>query len=211
MPQTEAAARKGSDPELVDVQAVYNALRDLSEEQRQRVIASVQALLGSVTLADAADTPRPHQPSLPTATTSASASTSRPMSLVEVIKDKEPKTNTDYIVLFAYYRDMHENLPRFARDDLKPYFGKGRLDPPANYDRDFVKAVERGWLHEDGTDSYLTSRGIEAVESNFPSERRSRGAASGRPVTKRRTGRPKSKSGTLRKGPARPINKRKGA
>jgi hypothetical protein len=34
-----------------------------------------------------------------------------------------------------------------------------REAPPANFDRDFVEAVKRGWIHEDGDNSYITSKG----------------------------------------------------
>jgi hypothetical protein len=44
--------------------------------------------------------------------------------------------------------------------------------PPRNYDRDFVEAVKKGWIHEDGAESYITSKGIEAVESGFAGERK---------------------------------------
>jgi hypothetical protein len=42
--------------------------------------------------------------------------------------------------------------------------------PPKNYPRDFNETVRRGWIHEDGTESYITSKGIEAVEAGFPPE-----------------------------------------
>jgi hypothetical protein len=42
-----------------------------------------------------------------------------------------------------------------------------REHPPRNYDRDFVEVVRRGWIHEDDGNSYITSKGIEAVESGF--------------------------------------------
>ena len=42
-----------------------------------------------------------------------------------------------------------------------------RQEPPSNYGRDFVEAIKRGWIHEDGENSYITTKGIEAVESGF--------------------------------------------
>ncbi len=68
-------------------------------------------------------------------------------------------------------RERHEGLPRFSRDDLKPYFSKAHIKPPENYDRDFNSALQKGWLHEDDADSYITTKGIEAVEANFEGER----------------------------------------
>ncbi len=158
----------GSDGRVNAVQIVYNALEPLSAEDRDKVIASVQALFGGTpTLPPQTVTAAPVVGSLPQAST-------RPVSLVEVIKEKHPKTNIDTITLFAYYRDFYERLARFARNDLRGYFSKARLGPPANFDRDFVEAVKRGWLQEDGSESYITSKGIEAVESGFPPERRTK-------------------------------------
>ncbi len=88
------------------------------------------------------------------------------------MQQKRPATNSQRIALFAYYRERYDGLARFARNDLLSYFSKAKEKPPANYDRDFVEAVKRGWLHEDGADSYITSRGIEAVEAGFPGERK---------------------------------------
>jgi hypothetical protein len=80
---------------------------------------------------------------------------------------KKPATNPQRIALFAYYRERSEGLTRFAKDDLKPYFAKAKQPAPQNYDRDFRQAVKLGWIYEDGADSYLTSKGLEAVEAGF--------------------------------------------
>ncbi len=97
---------------------------------------------------------------------------SRPLSLIELVQDKQPSTKPQFIALFAYYREKYENQPRFARGDLEGYFARARQTPPSNFDRDFAETVRRGWIHEEGADSYITSRGIEAVEGGFPNERR---------------------------------------
>jgi hypothetical protein len=96
----------------------------------------------------------------------------RPVSIVELIKEKQPGTSAQRIVLFAYYREKHEGLARFSRQDLEPYYSKAKEPPAGNYDRDFVESVKKGWIHEDGENSYITSRGIEAVEAGFAGERK---------------------------------------
>jgi hypothetical protein len=157
-------AEKGKDPNIVALEAVYAALKDLDPAGRKKVISSAFALLG---LEEPAPLASPHleeRHSPPTA--------SRPISLVELIGDKKPGTNAQRIALFAYYREKAEGLSRFARDDLKSYFAKAKLPPASNYDRDFVEAVRKGWIHEDSADSYLTTKGIEAVESGFEGERK---------------------------------------
>ena len=70
-----------------------------------------------------------------------------------------------------------EGLPRFSRVDLKVYFPRAKLPPDANYDRDFDQTVRHGWIHEDGDDSYLTTKGLETVEAGFGGKALPRGAA----------------------------------
>ena len=93
--------------------------------------------------------------------------------LVELVQERQPGTNAQRIAVFALYRERAEGRPRFSRHDLEGYFAEARIPPPANYDRDFNKAVEQGWIHEDGEQSYLTTKGIEAVEAGFGGRRAS--------------------------------------
>lgn len=165
------------DPEVEALQSVHAALKPLSPDERTRVLASVYALLG---IHGPDMTPAPAPPSRSAASPSAQVpaadistrSQARPLSINELAKEKSPGTSAQRIALFAYYRDKHEGIPRFTRDDLKRYFAKAKEQPPRNYDRDFVEAVKKGWIHEDGADSYVTSKGIEAVESGFAGERK---------------------------------------
>ena len=112
----------------------------------------------------------------------------RPLSLVELMQDKQPHTSAQKITLFAYYREKHEGVSRFARENLRDYFSKAKEKPPANFDRDFVDAVKKGWLHEDNSESYVTTKGIEAVELGFPSEGKAAKAV-------KRPSKPRKKSG----------------
>ena len=88
------------------------------------------------------------------------------------MNEKRPGTNAQRIAAFAYYRERTESNPRFSRADLELYFQKAKLAPAGNYGRDFAEAVRAGWIHEDGAESYLTTKGIEAVESGFEGERK---------------------------------------
>ncbi|MGA3167251.1 MAG: hypothetical protein ABSF14_14180 [Terriglobia bacterium] len=146
-------------PEMIAVEAVHAALLPLEADARKRVLRSVYALL-DVVMEDSA------------ARLVATGTVARPISIVELIREKQPGTSAQRIVLFAYYREKHEGLARFGRRDLEPYFGKAKESPATNYDRDFVEAVKKGWIHEDGENSYITSRGIEAVEASFAGERK---------------------------------------
>jgi hypothetical protein len=105
------------------------------------------------------------------------------------VQEKKPATNAQRIAVFAYYREKSEGLSRFAKDDLKPYFAKAKQPPPQNFDRDFGQTVKLGWIYEDESDSYLTSKGLEVVEAGFEGK----GAPRGSGVTKKKTTSKKSK------------------
>jgi hypothetical protein len=183
------------------VQQVYTALEPFDEQARKRIIDSVMSLLGmrSVAFTDV----QRRTTTAPTATGTerpeASGGT-RPLSPRELIQDKQPTTNAQKIALFAYYREKVEGLARFSRADLESYFAKAKEPPPANYSRDFQAAVSLGWIYEDGEDSYLTTKGLEAVEAGFGGKAQPRGYS----VAKRggrRKGKSKSPSGNKRKRP----------
>lgn len=152
---------------------IYQALAPLDENTRKRVILSALSLLGM-------DVPQ----AMPSRVVSSDAPTSshlphqrseRPLSPVELIQQKQPSTNSQRIALFAYYREKAEGKSRFSRVDLKEYFAKARLNPPQNYDRDFNTTVQLGYIYEDGDESYLTSKGLEAVEAGFEGKAEPRG------------------------------------
>lgn len=174
-------ADKSKDPKLEAIESIYEALKKLDDKDRRNVLASALALLGIEQANPVAQSaPSPIQRTSPSAS-------SKPISLVELYNEKEPSTNPEKIALFAYYREKSEGFPRFARDDLRAYFAKARLQPASNYDRDFVEAVKRGWIHEDGSDSYLTTKGVEAVESGYE------GASASNKKTRARVTRKKKK------------------
>lgn len=168
---------KKRDPEIEALQSVHAALKPLSAEERYRILASVYALLGITgpdVAAGASSTSRPAPPPAADAPSAniPSRSQFKPLTITGLVQEKSPGTKAQWITLFAYYRDRREGNSRFAREDLKGYFAEVNEPPPRNYDRDFVEAVKRGWIHEDGADSYVTSKGIEAVESGFAGERK---------------------------------------
>ena len=182
MPTSKSAPKT-----LVDaVQAVFDALEPFDEAARNRILQSAASLLG-MGLPSMAST---HQPSNLATPQSITRSSERPLSPVELIQQKSPATNSQRIAVFAYYREKVEGLQRFAKSDLVAYFAKAKQPPPQNYDRDFRQAVTLGWIYEDGADSYLTSKGLEAVEAGFEGKAQPRGKA----VTKGKKGRRGQKS-----------------
>ena len=182
------------DPVVTALEAVYAALRPLDTEARRRVLASTYALLEIPATAGGTFEGFTHArrtepvPKAPAA---------RAVSLIELMQDKRPRSNAERITLFAYYRDKYEGISRFARADLEPYFAKAKEQPARNYDRDFVGPVRKGWLHEDEADSYITSKGIEAVEAGFTTEPKARRRA--KTAKKKRKKRPKRSTRTKAK------------
>jgi len=173
------------------VQQVYTALEPFDEQARKRIIESVMSLLG---MHSGALTDLQQRITGPLAATTARTEPTggtRPLSPRELIQEKQPTTNAQRIALFAYYREKVEGLARFSRADLESYFAKAKEPPPGNYGRDFQAAVSLGWIYEDGADSYLTTKGLEAVEAGFGGKAQPRGSS----VANRRHGkRLKSKS-----------------
>jgi hypothetical protein len=167
-------AAKSTPKSLVEaVQAVFDALEPFDDAARIRILQSATSLLGS----GFAGAPQAPASSGSLQSSPARATADRPMSPVELMDDKKPATNPQRLALFAYFRERSEGLTRFAKDDLKPYFAKAKQPAPQNYDRDFRQAVKMGWIYEDGSDSYLTSKGLEAVEAGFDGKGAPRGAA----------------------------------
>jgi hypothetical protein len=154
------------DKTISALEAVHAALKPLKPEERQRVLASVHALLVVSSGRAAVEHVKNDSDAKSSLPTSAPSST-RPVAIQELILDKKPSSHPQFITLFAYYREKYQGQPRFAREDLRQYYASSRQEPPGNYDRDFVNTVKKGWIHEDGDNSYITSKGIEAVESGF--------------------------------------------
>lgn len=141
-------------------------MKPLKKEDRLRVLTSVYALL-EIAPPEAPPAKNAAPGGGQSQVASYSSSSARPLGITELIQQKKPDTHPEFITLFAYYREKHEGLPNFARADLEKYYGTSHTIPPKNYTRDFISAIKRGWIHEDGENSYITSKGIEAVESNF--------------------------------------------
>jgi hypothetical protein len=158
------------------VQLVFDALEPFDEAARQRILASAVSLLGSNLPALATPTGGMVQ-SRPSTVQAPPLTSERPLSPIELIQQKNPATNAQRIAVFAYYREKVEGLSRFAKDDLRLYFAKAKQPPPQNFDRDYRQAVKLGWIYDHGTDSYLTSKGLESVEAGFGGKALPRGVS----------------------------------
>jgi hypothetical protein len=169
------ASRSGPKGLVEAVQLVFEALEPFDEAARQRILSSAVSLLG--TSLPTSVTPVAEAGHARTAIQTTRSATERPLSPIELLQQKNPATNPQRIAVFAYYRERVEGLARFAKDDLKPYFAKAKQPPPQNFDRDYRQAVKWGWVYDDGADSYLTSKGLEAVETGFGGKALPRGSS----------------------------------
>lgn len=177
------------DPEVHAVNTIVQSLRPLDAESQQRVLQSSLALLG---LAIAGRAPATGQVSGSTASATPTYSgpphRQKPKGLTELLLEKKPGTNSQRIVLFAYYRRDVEQIDNFDRQDLKSYFARARIAPPGNYDRDYAAAMDRGWIHDDGPNSYLTTTGEQLVNDNFEGARAYKARSGGsKKKTKKKT------------------------
>jgi hypothetical protein len=162
------SAKSAGPKNLVEaVQLVFEALEPFDEAARQRILSSAVSLLGG-TVAPASVSSQAHRSAPVQAPVPSSV---RPLTPLEVIEQKAPATNAQRLAVFAYYREKVEGIARFSKDDLRTYFAKAKQPPPGNFDRDYQLAVSLGWTYNDGADSYLTSKGLEAVEAGFGGKR----------------------------------------
>jgi hypothetical protein len=159
------------------VQLVYGALEPFDDQARRRIVESAASLLG-IRLGPIGSEPpaRGVQPPVTHLTPSqAPAAASRRVHSHQSNSFKKSSRRPTH----------RRSRSRFSRSDLEGYFAKARQPPPGNFNRDFQTAVNLGWIHEDGDDSYLTTKGLEAVEAGFGGKTQPRG----RTVNGRRKGR----------------------
>jgi hypothetical protein len=157
--------------------AVMKALEPLSSEERARVLHSAAALHGISFSRRSGGTTGPESDKVSEGGQDAveEAGQGKRLSIVEFLRQKEPVTNSQRIAAFAFYREHVEKKGNFARGDLEHYFALAKLAKPGNYDRDFAGAVREGWVHEDGSESYLTQGGERAVREGFGGKAKPRG------------------------------------
>ena len=161
--------------------AVMKALEPLSVEERSRVLHSAAALhgigLSPTSSRSAGPEPFGVEGGGHDHDSGDKATKGKRLSIVEFLRQKDPATNSQRIAAFAFYREHVEGKSTFVRGDLEHYFAAAKLAKPGNYDRDFAGAVREGWIHEDGTESYLTQGGERTVQEGFGGKAKPRGAA----------------------------------
>ncbi|GGA44615.1 hypothetical protein [Dyella nitratireducens] len=190
--ETGAGASNGGGSPSIDISRVVKAsatitgaLESLNSDERQRVLQAAAALFGvDVFVADDRREKAEDRDDRDSDSGQKRKSSKR-QSIVEFLEGCNPATNPQRIACFAYYRDKVEGNENFARGDLSGYFAQAKLPAPgSNYARDYNLAVREGWIHDEGTKSYLTQKGEKAVEAGFEGKAKARGAA----ATKKRRG-----------------------
>lgn len=105
-------------------------------------------------------------------TTAAGPPTSIGQSLREYMDSVKAKRNPEKILAITKY--LIENAGQnVKRDEVKAEFKTAAEPVPANYNRDFMWAVQVAWLAEDRQNRghyYVTSAGDEALRQNFADE-----------------------------------------
>jgi hypothetical protein len=159
-------SKPNSDPAAEAIGKVVEALSPLELEQKRRVLAAAAALF-SISVGEKEHFAEKGEGAEKSTGSREVDHKGKSQSINELMLEKKPVTHAQRLAVFAFYRERVEGTSRFARSDLEDYYRKAKEAPPGNFDRDFTNAVKAGWIHEDGADSYLTSRGVEAVEAGF--------------------------------------------
>jgi hypothetical protein len=154
--------------------AVFQALEGLAADEQTKILRAAAALYGvssdelgrGDSMSVSVDTPK--------------AASAKPLSLVELINEAKPATNSQRLAVFAYYREHIEHKEYFSKAELRNYFAIARIGKPGNYDRDFAQAVRDGWIHDDGERCYLTGAGANTVQAGFGGKAKPRGVSARR-------------------------------
>ncbi len=77
----------------------------------------------------------------------------------------KPKTNAEWIIVFAYYMKRYEDKKMFSAKEVRDYFKAVGLKVPGNLPRDIKNAIRKGYIAWDkGSKShYITRKGEELV------------------------------------------------
>lgn len=101
--------------------------------------------------------------------------TDQPLSLREFLQQVNPSIGIHAKILAVgrYMRDF-EGQADFSRDDIRTRFRTAGEPQPANFPRDFQKAVRAGWIAEDPGNRgrfYVTRTGDELIDQGFKTGR----------------------------------------
>jgi len=94
-------------------------------------------------------------------------------SLVEFLKEKNPTSHNDGVIVFAYYLHKFKGLESYNVDDMHKCYSESRTPKPRNMNVTIDNNVKRGFLasaekKKDGKKAWtITKTGEEYVESGL--------------------------------------------
>lgn len=101
-----------------------------------------------------------------------SITTRKPLSLVEFMKEKNPKSHPTIITCFGYYLEKFKGLKNFGRDELVSCYAEAKMPQSTNTSQMINNAISNGHLmesqekSEEGKKRYVVTQSGEAfVES----------------------------------------------
>ena len=164
MPQQSAQERS----ETVRVRITGTGI-ELEREIPVTWLPALMSLLVSGPGAVEATTETRHtSPVTPAPVAAAVGGVERTTSVVEYLREKQPQTSADTILVLAAYLELYENRRPFSRDDLRRIMRAGRIPDPANFPRDVGVAVGKGYIQPFGEGFQLTNSGLDLVAHPGP-------------------------------------------
>lgn len=155
-------------PETVRVRITGRGI-DLEREIPVTWLPALMSLLFGTQEAVGQATPMPHTGMVTSAPgRPAGAIPDRPTGAVEYVREKQPQTSSDTILVLAGYIEFFEHRRPFSRDDLRRVMRAARLPEPANFPRDVGVAVSKGYIQPFGDGFQLTNSGLELLGQPGP-------------------------------------------
>lgn len=92
----------------------------------------------------------------------------------EFIEQCEATSNPEKIVAISMFLRNYAGHETISRNDVRAQFQRAGEPIPANFHRDFVKAVSSKWISTttDGKNYFITGSGRKAVENKFSTDTR---------------------------------------
>lgn len=97
----------------------------------------------------------------------------RNLSINEFLREKNPETGFDVVLVIAVYHERFIGADSFSANDLLDLIRKAKQKKPKNINDVINKNVVKGYFEEDKTGEdgrkrwYVTSSGIALVDNNF--------------------------------------------
>jgi hypothetical protein len=87
------------------------------------------------------------------------------------------KEHPQQMTVIGHYLTETTGKDSFSLDDLRAGFDKAKEPVPKNPTRDLAAAIKKGWIASQANDDkslYVTSSGLQAIQTGFPKGKRQR-------------------------------------